>query len=176
MTSKVIKEKLNAWQKEINDIKEKIDKLNDEKTKVNADIQAALKGKNPDEVISTQQAVTRLNEQIEALKLIEENIKNTHPVDHETFRKEYEVFREQQREILSKEYEKITNKLNELEYAYVNYDSAYRIYSMFFKEWQKLAGEIGLPLQSMFKSNTQKHNIFKNDLSRIIRLIKGDIL
>lgn len=173
MTSKVIKEKLKAWQKEINDIKEKIDKLNDEKTKVNADIQAALKEKNTDKVISAQQAVTRLDEQIEALKLIEEGIKKTHPVDHETFLKEYGVFLEQKRDSLDKQHEAILVKLSELEDFYVSYENTYRMYITLLREWQELAGEIGLHLPLALNNNIQTHRGLRNNLYRLIRISKG---
>ena len=176
MTSKVLNEKLNKWQDELNDIREKINKLNDEKTKANTDIQAALKEKNVDKVTSTKQAIERLDEEIEALKLIETEVKRTHPVDPETFRKEYGIFKEQQRDILSKDYDAILKKFSELEELYQRYDGNYYCYIGMLREWQKLAEEIGLPSLLALNNNIQKHRGFRNDLSRLIRVSKGGVI
>lgn len=173
MLNNTLKEKLNKWNEELNEIRERTEQLRDKKIKSNAKIQAALKERNIDEVISAQQDVSRIDEEIEALKLIEAEIKKTHPVDHETFRKEYQIFKEQQRDILNKQYEAILKKLSELEDSYASYESTYQWHVAMLRDWQKLAEEIGLPLPSALSGNIQMHRGLRNDLNRLIRVSKG---
>lgn len=173
MLSKELNEKLNIWTNKLNDIKEKINNLNEDKIKANANIQAALKEKNTDEIISNKQAIARIEEELEALMLIEKEIKKNHPVDPETFWKEYTVFKTQQRNILNKEYETILKKLSELEDSYLAYEGTYNYQVCRHEAWKRLAKEIGINLPLGLRNDIPAHRGLRNDLNRIIRISKG---
>lgn len=128
MLTAAIKEKMVGWNKELDEIRERINSLNGAKREGQTAVQAALKGRNAEELVSARADLARVNEEIEALKLIEVEIAKSHPVGHDLFWAEYAEFFAQQQGGLDETYSKITAGLAELETAYHNYDGVYQRY------------------------------------------------
>lgn len=170
MLTAAIKEKMVGWNKELDEIRERINSLNGAKREGQTAVQAALKGRNAEELVSARADLARVNEEIEALKLIEVEIAKSHPVGHETFRQEYAEFFAQQMQILNKAYRDIADQLSKLDTdLYYNYDQAYQQYVAQLKPWQNLAEKIGVDRPAEFRSQilNPAHGDIKRALAKL---------
>ena len=169
MLSKAIQEMLDEWASTLDEIRKKIDDLNGQKREAAADVQTAIKGKKADEVISARQIESKLDEEIQALRLIEAEIAGSYPVDHGTFLVEYQAFQKQYESILDQKYTGVVVALTELEGSYTAYDHVYAQYTAKLKPWQELATKIGLNQPSVFADRTMQHRKFKRDIGELTR-------
>lgn len=144
MLSASIREKLAAWNTERDEIQNRIAALNGEKREAQATVQAALKEKDVDAIITARQVAAQLDQEIEALKMIAVEVAKVPPVDHNTFTQEYAEFFAHHIQTLDKAHTVLAARLSELEALYSTYEAAHGRYVAELKSWQDLAAKIGV--------------------------------
>ena len=171
MLSAAIQEKLTAWAAERDEIQNRIAGLNGEKREAAAAVQAAVEQKIVDEIIAARQNEARLDEQIQALKLVQAEIAKGHPVDHDVFQTEYAGFFVEQKEILDEKFGALIIGMSKLESLYTAYGTAYQQYKTLLSQWQSLAVQIGLdkPVELGDKTLNPEHSNLKRALTQGIR-------